>query len=197
MSQAGQDLPPLPCGVSGIKVTNAVIREYDYTYYCTGSFNFQVSALFDTRPLSTNPADANKHRGFEQLQDGDTKIIANYTCTADPWGLADTQSCTPVGNPVVQHPINSFPAVSQPLPMSVYFLDDSSRQELAASLRTAASSPSGTNKPQLLAAPAAPSTDRRLPLYRPTCRCPSFPLFPPRLRTSRACAKTARAPRSS
>ena len=94
---AGTDMPPLPCGVSGIDVTGASmpIRSYDYTYYCDGSFRFHVSALFDTRPLSNDPADANNHRAFEMLKDGDTQIIVNWSCPTDPWGLVDTTSCTP------------------------------------------------------------------------------------------------------
>lgn len=148
-SQAGTDLSPLPCGISGIDVTGATtpIRSYDYTYYCDGSFRFRVSALFDTRPLSSDPADANNHRAFEMLKDGDTQIIVSWSCPTDPWGVADTSTCTPRGDPNVQNPMSSFPVQNGPLPLSVRFLSDSNRQQLAVALRQALNAASGSNIP--------------------------------------------------
>jgi hypothetical protein len=149
MSSAGASLTPLPCGVSGIIVTDAnmPIRDYDYTYYCDGSFHFHVTASFDTRPFSDDPADANKHRTFEMLRDGDTQIIVNWVCPTDPWGLIDTMFCTQRGDASVQNPKSSFPVVNGPLPLSVRFLSDSNRQELAIALRQALNSSSGSNRP--------------------------------------------------
>jgi hypothetical protein len=146
-SSAGTEQSPLPCGVSGIAVTgaNSSIRSYDYTYYCDGSFRFHVTALFDTRPFSNDPADANKHRAFEMMKDGDTQIIVNWTCSADPWGLVDTMFCNQRGDPSVQNPNASFPTPNGPLPLSVRFLSDSDRQQLATALRQAVNAPSGSN----------------------------------------------------
>ena len=158
-SSAGTDLSPLPCGISGIDVTDATmpIRDYDYTYYCDGSFRFHVSALFDTRPLSSDPSDANNHRAFEMLTDGDTKIIVNWSCPTDPWGVADTSTCTQRGDPSVQNPTSSFPVQNGPLPLSVRFLSDSNRQQLAVALHQALNAPSGSNLPlDTLVADTAP-----------------------------------------
>jgi hypothetical protein len=164
MSQAGTAESPLPCGVSGIKVTdaNSPIRSYDYTYYCDGSFSFHVTSLFDTRPLSSDPSDANNHRAFEKLQDGNTQIIVNWSCPTDPWGVADTQTCTQRGDPSVQNPLSSFAVQNGPLPLSVRFLNDEDRQEIADGLRQALAAPDGTNRPLTTlsagTAPAAGST---------------------------------------
>lgn len=165
-SSAGTEQSPFPCGISGINITNAnsAIRNYDYTYYCDGSFHFHVTALFDTRPLSDDPADANKHRGFEMLTDGDTKIIVSWTCAADPWGLDDTMSCTQRGDFSVQNPNPSFAVSNGFLPVSVRTLTDSDRHQLAVALRQARNAPSGSNLPLVaLVADSAPAA----PLPRP------------------------------
>jgi hypothetical protein len=161
-SSAGTELSSLPCGISGIEVTNATmpIRDYDYTYYCDGSYRFQVTALFDTRPLNNDPANGDKHLAFEMLKDGDTQIIASWICATDPWGVADTTYCTPKGDPTVQNPNPNFAVQNGPLPLSVRFLNDEDRQHIATALRQALNAPSGTNLPlrTLIAdvAPAAP-----------------------------------------
>jgi hypothetical protein len=165
-STAGADISPFPCGVSGINITdaNAPIRSYEYTYYCDGSFRFHVTALFDTRPISSNPADANKHISFEMLRDGDTEIIQTWICATDPWGLIDTMSCTPKTDPSVKNPNPSFAVQNGPLPLSVRFLTDSNRQQLAVALRQAMNAPSGSNLP-LVALVA--NTGSAAPLPRP------------------------------
>lgn len=170
-SSSGAEQSPFPCGVSGINITdaNSPIRSYDYTYYCDGSFHFHVTALFDTRPFSNDPADANKHRGFEMLTDGDTKIIVNWICPTDPWGVVDTAFCTQRGDPSVENPKASFAVQNGPLPISVRTLTDTDRQQLAVALRQALNAPSGSNLPLTTLAATSATTATPLP------RAPAVP----------------------
>jgi hypothetical protein len=161
MSSAGTAQLPLPCGVSDITVVNAnlPIRDYDYTYNCDGSFLYHVTSSFDTRPFNNDPANTNKHLTFEMLKDGDTQITVLWLCPIDPWGVADTTTCTQRNDPDVKNPKPSFPVQNGPLPLSVRFLSDSNRQELADALRQALNSTSGANQRHfsLLLAAAAPA----------------------------------------